>query len=141
MKSKTTIDVQGTPQDVWEIYMDDTREQTFGFVFDEFMAELAESIIAMMNETPQEIGAEEMAEIDTKVRSAVGDGATPGPQGGNCHTCPFVRQYSGLTVGDVKFACRHPRNGAEGEREIGNGACAVPGWCPLLPNSMISVKK
>ena len=33
--SSAMINVQGEPQEAWEVYADDTREQTIAFVFDE----------------------------------------------------------------------------------------------------------
>jgi hypothetical protein len=45
MKSLTYIDVQGDPQQVWEVYTDDTLEQTFGFVFSEDDARLIEDML------------------------------------------------------------------------------------------------
>jgi hypothetical protein len=46
MKSLTTIQVQGEDQEVWEVYLDDTREQTFGFIFDEDDARQVEDMLA-----------------------------------------------------------------------------------------------
>jgi hypothetical protein len=40
MYTTTTINVQGGPQDAFEVYADDTREQTIAFVFDEAKANL-----------------------------------------------------------------------------------------------------
>ncbi len=36
----TTIEVQGNPQEVFEVYADAEREQTIGFVFDEHVAKI-----------------------------------------------------------------------------------------------------
>ena len=49
MKSLTSINVDGDYQQAWEVYTDDTREQTFGFIFDETDAERVER---MLSDTP-----------------------------------------------------------------------------------------
>ena len=40
MHTLTTINVQGDDQEAFEVYADDTKEQTIGFVFDERIARL-----------------------------------------------------------------------------------------------------
>ncbi len=45
MKCLTEIDVQGNPQQVFEVYADKSREQTVGFVFDEQDAILLENAL------------------------------------------------------------------------------------------------
>jgi hypothetical protein len=45
MKSLTSINVDGDYQQAWEVYTDDTREQTFGFIFDEADAERVERML------------------------------------------------------------------------------------------------
>ena len=47
MKTLNTIQIDGHEQDAFEIYMDDSREQTFGFVYDEGDAKAVEGLIAM----------------------------------------------------------------------------------------------
>lgn len=37
--SLTQIPIQGNEQDVFEVYSDDSKEQTLGFVFDELLAQ------------------------------------------------------------------------------------------------------
>ncbi len=45
MKSLTSINVDGDDQQVWEIYTDASREQTFGFVFSDADAEWIETML------------------------------------------------------------------------------------------------
>jgi hypothetical protein len=44
-KTLTSINVDGEYQQVWEIYTDETQEQTFGFIFDEEDARLIENLL------------------------------------------------------------------------------------------------
>ncbi len=63
MKSLTTISVQGNEQSVWEIYTDDTREQTFAFVFSEEDAGRVERLLLALKAT-QVVGENRLTDSD-----------------------------------------------------------------------------
>lgn len=45
MKTLTTITVDGDEQQAWEVYSDETKERTIGFIFCDKIAEALENLL------------------------------------------------------------------------------------------------
>lgn len=83
MKSLTTISVQGDEQQALEVYTDDTREQTFGFIFDEGDAGKVEQMLLVATETgrtPRQLADDRAALLEAckALEDAWGDGGEVG---------------------------------------------------------------
>ena len=124
MKTLTTIDIQGDRQDVWEVYCDESREQTFGFIFGEDNARLVEDMLELSKRLDQ--AWEKAAPAVIPVEK---DKLKPFIRLVFCGQCPFMVWETDNSMSNHSGCARCSKL----DREIAwdDKSPRIPEWCPL----------